>query len=121
MALRRVADVLTRHSRAGDLVARLGGDEFALCLDNMTGESALKWGETLLEAAGALADLSGSREKPLGFSIGVAIYRGGGGEALQDVVNRADATMYEVKRAGKGLVRLAADPPPGPAKPDRRA
>lgn len=108
LALKRVADIILRNSTGDDLVARLGGDEFAICLTDMDFDQALAWGHHLLSVRGALADLSGDITKPLGFSIGIAVYEPGSGEQVADLVARADATMYEVKRAGKGTVRLAA-------------
>ncbi|MFO1189856.1 MAG: diguanylate cyclase [Alphaproteobacteria bacterium] len=72
-ALKAVAAVLVDGSRSGDLVARLGGDEFALWLEETDPAGAEHKAATLLRAASRLVDYSGSPERPLGFSIGVAV------------------------------------------------
>ena len=72
-------------------------------------EGAKRWGEGMLAAGKALIELSGDPAKPLGLSIGIAIYRPGSGETIQDLTARADKTMYEVKRAGKGTCRIDAE------------
>lgn len=106
-ALVAVRDILVHGTRATDLVARLGGDEFAVWLDNADAEAAARRAQGLLAAAESLSGFSGDPARPLMLSLGIAVCEPGADEALEDVLARADATMYEVKRAGKGSYRIA--------------
>lgn len=110
-ALLAVRDLLQQHTRPTDLIARLGGDEFAIWLDGAEERIAVKRCQDLLEAAQSLDRFSGSRDKKLCMSLGVAVHLGGETEDLDELIARADKAMYEVKRDGKGAWRLA--PPPG--------
>lgn len=114
-ALLSVRDLLLQHTRPTDLVARLGGDEFAIWLEAAEESIAIRRCEGLLEASSALAPYSGSLDKPLHMSLGVAVHDGPSDETLDELVARADKAMYEVKRDGKGDWRLAPSPIPPPS------
>ncbi len=91
--IQRVAEVLTRTVREGDLVGRVGGDEFVVLgtdLDD-AGASALK--------ARVLEDLASSGHAA---SIGVATATGAADEHFADVLARADQAMYAEKQARRG-------------------
>jgi diguanylate cyclase (GGDEF)-like protein/PAS domain S-box-containing protein len=106
-ALLKVRDLLLQHTRPTDIVARLGGDEFAIWLEGAEQQIAVQRCQELLTATDALAAFSGSAEKPLHMSLGVAVHGGVSRESLDDLIARADKAMYEVKRDGKGAWRLA--------------
>ena len=110
-ALLALRDILLQNTRPIDLVARLGGDEFAIWLEGGDERIALARCHDLMEAARGLSRFSGSAERPLHMSLGIAVHTGGCGETLDDMVARADRAMYEVKREGKGAWRLAPPPP----------
>ncbi|MDO8608463.1 MAG: diguanylate cyclase [Phaeospirillum sp.] len=111
-ALLAVRDLLRQHTRPVDLVARLGGDEFAIWLEGAGEEIAVLRCQDLLTAGKADLDhFSGSPDKPLHFSLGVAVHVGGSKESIEELIVRADTAMYEVKRSGKGAWKLA--PPVG--------
>ena len=107
-ALKAVAGILSGSARAGDLVSRLGGDEFALWLDGSDAAGAEAKARLLLERAAALAEFSGDALRRLGFSIGIAPYAPGAGEAIEALVARADAAMYAAKQRGKGGYAVSA-------------
>ncbi|WP_231376187.1 diguanylate cyclase [Magnetospirillum fulvum] len=111
-ALLAVRDLMVQHTRPTDLIARLGGDEFAIWLEAAEEKIAVRRCEELLTAGAQLACYSGSPDKPLLFSLGVAVHSGGEAETIEALIARADKAMYEVKRGGKGAWRLA---PPSPA------
>lgn len=106
-ALLAVKDILVNGTRPTDMVARLGGDEFAIWLDGADEAISVMRAKALLEAGLALAPFSGSSDKPLHYSLGIAAYDPDSGETLDDLVARADAAMYAVKRDGKGGYRVA--------------
>jgi diguanylate cyclase (GGDEF)-like protein/PAS domain S-box-containing protein len=116
-ALKLVASLLTADSRPGDLVARLGGDEFALWLERTDDEAAAGRARELLGESRALAPYSGDPARPLGYSIGIAVYRPAVGESPESLTRRADEAMYAVKRDGKGGYVIAAPALPAAAPP----
>ena len=110
-ALLALRDLLIEHSRPRDVIARLGGDEFAMWLDGISADVARQRAQALLAAAQALAVYSGSADRPLGISVGVALYEPASAESLDDLMARADSAMYAAKRRGKGSFEIA--PPRG--------
>lgn len=106
-ALIHLARLLKEQAGPGDLVARLGGDEFALWLEDETTETAGARAERILEDGKALRTYSGSPEKQVGLSIGMAVREAGSGESLKALIERADGVMYEIKHGSKGWYRIA--------------
>ncbi|HSV28682.1 MAG TPA: GGDEF domain-containing protein, partial [Candidatus Omnitrophota bacterium] len=106
-ALLAVRELLLQHTRPIDIVARLGGDEFAIWLEGAEERIAVQRCNALLGAAVELQRYSGMPERPLGFSLGLAVHGGASKEGLEELIARADKVMYEVKRDGKGAWRLA--------------
>lgn len=99
------AEVLRNSFRSSDVVSRLGGDEFAvLALETSEGgESAM-----LARIAAGLALVNGSGELPcpIGISIGTVAFAADGNLRLDEVMERADALLYEEKKR-KGSARLS--------------
>lgn len=106
-AIMFLRDLLMEMSRPGDVIARLGGDEFAMWLDGVSPDVSESRAGRLIEATESMKKFSGSPEKPLGISVGVAIFDPKEGEPLEDLLARADAAMYAVKNAGKGGFQMA--------------
>jgi diguanylate cyclase (GGDEF)-like protein/PAS domain S-box-containing protein len=105
-ALRVVADILRKGSRIADMQARLGGDEFALWLEEVDEAGAIAKARALLQASHLLRPLSGAPDRPLGFSVGIAVSALDRPETVQELVARADEAMYRAKRSGKGNFAL---------------
>jgi diguanylate cyclase (GGDEF)-like protein/PAS domain S-box-containing protein len=108
--LQKVRAILQQQTRPTDMVARLGGDEFAVWLNNADLAIAERRARGFRDQMAALASYSGSPERPLGMSIGIAVWVPGQ-ESVAQLLARADAAMYEAKRMGKGGYAVA--PPPG--------
>ncbi|MFA5120756.1 diguanylate cyclase domain-containing protein [Zavarzinia sp.] len=107
-ALTLLGSLFRDHLRAGDLVARLGGDEFGLWLDSTDQTGAFAKAGVLYEL---LEDLDRSLALPetsLGLSIGIALYRPGGGEDMAALMARADSALYRAKARGRNRAELAA-------------
>ena len=107
-ALVFTSHVLRRMVRPSDLVARLGGDEFALWLDGFDSLTAAERAESLrLNFPREAADYAEPDGPGLSMSIGIACRQPGEGEELEDIIQRADLAMYEVKRNGGGHWRVS--------------
>ncbi len=101
-------DMMIEYSRPGDAMVRMGGDEFAMWMDGMPPDVMISRVETIIKASTRLREFSGDQDHPLGVSIGIAVYDPSSDEGLESLVARADAAMYEVKRAGKSGYYVAA-------------
>lgn len=96
----RVAGAL----RKVDTVARLGGDEFAvvLCDLNQPGDAEVVAEKVLRAVCHPL--LIDGEQVPISVSIGVCVYPEDGGN-VQELLQKADETMYESKRAKRGSLQ----------------
>lgn len=105
-ALIATANILRALLRVRDPIGRLGGDEFVAWLDEIDRPGAVAKAEELQEAAKALARFAPGVEKPLGFSIGIAMLRAPDINEDEDspggLMARADEAMYRIKHGGKG-------------------
>jgi diguanylate cyclase len=111
--LRLVARTLTDGVKGRDLTARFGGEEFAIILPETSLQDSIKLAETLRRSLENKEVINRITNKNLGritLSIGVAQYIIG--ESVTDFIERADAAMYEAKKAGRNQVRAAAAPAP---------
>ncbi|WP_430475240.1 sensor domain-containing diguanylate cyclase [Thalassospira lucentensis] len=109
-AILALTHVLQDNVRPADLVARLGGDEFVLWLEGADVNAASRRAKVLMKESAILTKFSGDKEHPLGISVGIAVHEPSSKEELQHLVQRADQTMYQVKKHGKGRFGIAAAP-----------
>ena len=107
-ALKALGTCLKRLARTSDFVARLGGDEFALWLATADADAAVARGKVILALKDEIAPFSAGADKPLGLSVGLAVYAPREPETVAELLARADAAMYAVKQKGKGSYALAA-------------
>lgn len=90
----------------GATPVRLGGDEFVVVAPGLARAAATRLGEELIEAVSEPIVLDDGPEVRVGTSVGVALAERG--DTADGLVQRADAAMYEVKRAGGGQVIVGA-------------
>jgi diguanylate cyclase (GGDEF)-like protein len=118
--LRRVAELLSQHSRTGDEVFRWAGDEFVVVLPG-TGEAQAVVAMERLRSAVADADwTSVGVPRPVTVSIGVATSAADGtpgATSWRELFDLADLHLFGAKRSGRNRVRAAGGqlPPPGTA------
>jgi diguanylate cyclase (GGDEF)-like protein/putative nucleotidyltransferase with HDIG domain len=110
--LRRVAELLSRHTRASDFVARAVDDEFLVLLPDLDVPEARRMADRLRAAAGQalLAPSAASTDAPAGppvsLCVGVAV--GGGPFASADaLVDSARAALRDAQRRGAGHLVVA--------------
>ncbi len=102
------AESLRKLVRPGDLIARSGGDEFAIWLNGADHLTAAERADYLCKAAPA--ELQASLPEPfpeLGVSVSIATRRAGSQESIEDLIQRADLAMYQVKRGGRRHWRVS--------------
>ncbi len=91
-----VSDALRHTFRDTDLVARLGGDEFCVIAEAEEGTDPAMFGDRLDEALLRAGEELGSR---IGLSHGEVVTDWRGLDDPRTILARADARMYEAKRA----------------------
>lgn len=111
LVLRRLAQTLTAGVRDSDLVCRIGGDEFVVLLAGAAMAAAFERAEAMGAEFAATPISPGEGSGILcTVSIGVAILRGQG-DSPDSALGRADAALYEAKRAGRNrVVRAEIEP-----------
>ncbi len=99
--LKQFATELRSACRSSDVVARWGGDEFLILLDCGVGhaqgqiERATKW----VCGSYSVPGLEGPVKLNVGASVGLAEFAPP--ESMKELLDRADAAMYQNKRAGR--------------------
>ena len=113
--LRAVARRLLSATRGSDVVARLGGDEFAILLEGAgANDDARIVAERILAAMQSpivvptTRHRAGCRAERLTTHLSVGLAVGSLGSTATDLVGRADAALYEAKRAGKNQYAVSA-------------
>jgi len=105
-ALRETASVLRATFRASDIVARLGGDEFVALLPEANSEH-LRQFSARIDAEIAARNESPNRPYRLSASVGGTRYDSARPESIEALLGRADALMYEEKRARQARLGAA--------------
>jgi diguanylate cyclase len=106
--LRLVARTLTDNVKGRDIAARYGGEEFAIILPETALPSGLKVAEVLRRSVESKEVVNKTNNETLGritLSVGVAEYKPG--ESISQFIERADAALYEAKKAGRNRVEMA--------------
>ena len=102
-ALRLFARVLRDSIRPTDVPARYGGEEFVVVLPDCVIPDAQVVADRI--RSHLLTALGGTKLPPFTVSVGLA--RSEGGEALSQVIDRADSALLRAKRQGRDRVIVA--------------
>jgi diguanylate cyclase (GGDEF)-like protein len=110
-ALTAVARAIAQTVRGIDAAGRYGGEEFIVLLAEADADAAAAALNRIRAAVAALAPPRIARSVTL--SAGVAVHQAlFETTSLDSLVARADAALYEAKRAGRDRVALEATPEP---------
>lgn len=91
-------EMLRQFLRETDVIVRFGGDEFIIMLHNIKFEDAKALINRLRSGSHKSIIFDGGKKLDLpGFSAGLAKFR----DSLEDTIKRADAYVYQIKKAGK--------------------
>ena len=107
--LREVAAMLSNHLRKPDSACRYGGEEFTLILPDADLKAGIQKAEQLREAAKRLEIQYGRQlVGPITLSLGVACFPEHG-TSSSELLQAADAALYESKTAGRDKVSAAQE------------
>ncbi len=108
--LRDVSTILMKDMREIDTVARYGGEEFVIILPETDGPGAKKVADRLRRAVEQANFFAGSadRVQRLTISIGIAVF-GQDAQFRQELVEAADAALYQAKANGRNQIALHAE------------
>ena len=99
LALQEIGRRLAAFASATTTVARISGDEFVFVLENLEGDAARIMASSVLQRLSMPIQVDG-HQVTIGASIGIAV--GSGEEETPDeLLNNADAAMYEAKDNGR--------------------
>ncbi|HTW11097.1 MAG TPA: diguanylate cyclase [Solirubrobacteraceae bacterium] len=108
-ALRVIAAKIRSAMRPGDVAYRFGGEELLVILQELDGAAALSVAERIrLSVQEADLQHPDGIDGRVTITIGVAV----GGGSSSELIARADAALYDAKRAGRNRVLVAADDAP---------
>ena len=105
--LRRIASLILNNIREGDIACRYGGEEFLVILPSASAITAVQRAELLRDS---VAQLIFPDDRPIlgqvTLSLGVATFPQHGTQ-WDELVQSADAALYDAKRHGRNQVMLA--------------
>ena len=102
--LRHVAQVVSRHTRTGDVLGRTGGEEFAMLLPDTAPDEAEALSERLRHQVSLEPVPFAEHRISVTVSIGIAVLAASDADAGAALM-RADRALYEAKDAGRNAVR----------------
>lgn len=114
--LRQIAGVAAQSTRSTDAIARYGGEEFVLIAPETDRASALDLAERMRVALQSADFRIDHQSLKVTASFGVAMLRGDD-KKPEDVLRRADESLYAAKGAGRN--RVIAEPAAAAQYPGR--
>ena len=103
--LRTAALRLAQVARGEDTVARIGGDEFVALIHCPGKDDAIRVAERIVEAFDGRRFRVANREIRVTVSVGLSTFPDDG-DALEDLIRKADAALYEAKKNGRNCYEV---------------
>lgn len=103
--LRAFAEIILSNIRPSDIAGRLGGEEFCI-LSNITTAAAAAMAERIRSDLEAKPFMTPSGIMQATVSAGIAV-RSDESESLQELLDRADAALYQAKEAGRNRLQIS--------------
>lgn len=107
-ALKLIACALRDKVHDPAFLGRLGGEEFVVVLPGVAQQTALRLAEGFREHVMTIDTRRWLAERRITVSIGLTMSRQG--DTPSSMLQRADAALYEAKRAGRNCVRVHLPP-----------
>jgi len=106
-ALKDVAAVLKQSGRLGDHVFRYGGEEFLVLLPEQSADKAIlameRRRQAVLEAQ--IDHPKSDTAEVVTISVGIAVFEQAKDQDVENLVKRADTSLYEAKRTGRNSIK----------------
>jgi len=109
----KFAEVMSECFRDYDIIGRVGGEEFSVCMPNTSAENATiacdRFREMLENTDILLAD---NQNTSISVTVSIGLSLGQGAEiSLDDLLKKADISLYQAKEEGRNQVKLYNDVP----------
>jgi diguanylate cyclase (GGDEF)-like protein len=104
--LRTLSRLLRQRLRRSDVIGRYGGEEFVVIFPGTSAERACKVLDEVRVAFGMLQQYSDQGPFSVSFSAGIADL--GVTAVVEDLIEAADAALYQAKNSGKNRIVLAS-------------
>ncbi|RZI44780.1 GGDEF domain-containing protein [Herbaspirillum sp. HC18] len=101
----QIANAIRTGVRHYDLCGRWGGEEFMVIMPEIDASEGAGVVERVRAAIAAIEMTAGEKALSLSASFGLAEKRSG--ESISDMINRADAALFEAKRKGRNRYEIA--------------
>jgi len=100
--IKKLISIIKKIVRDNDLIIRYGGDEFIVLLPNTNIINARKVGEKLVSYINQINQLE-SKEQLFTITIGTSEYKSSD-KNIENIIHRADESLYKAKDLGKNCV-----------------
>ena len=109
VVIKKLAEIVKKNTRGGDLVGRYGGDEFIVLITSTTEKQAISFSEKLREMISATDIAIPGTEVPVRITVsgGLAMFPRHG-QSTTELFRAADDALFESKRHGRNRIRIAA-------------
>jgi len=106
LVLKTLSGYIKKTLRKEDIFARYGGEEFVILMPYTSLDKAREKAEDLRIGASQLVVTDRMISASITISVGVSTYPDTAGSP-QELISSADDALYEAKRSGRNLVRVA--------------